>query len=161
MTTKVKNTVSHKTSQEDVVLVKGKLIILCKDKPIYYNSRLISERAAYLKPIIILETEEIKVGDKYYSEYHNSIINCNYPNHAIGLNMQLKDKTIGDNGKRLILGKILSLPKHFSPKHLQAIVDGKLKDGDEVLVETMSFKDMPKDGEFSSNEYSIKLINNY
>lgn len=31
--------------------------------------------------------------------------------------------------------KILALPEHFSPRHLQAIVDGKLKDGDKVLLE--------------------------
>jgi hypothetical protein len=31
--------------------------------------------------------------------------------------------------------KILALPEHFSPEQLQMIVDGKLKDGDKVLVE--------------------------
>lgn len=31
--------------------------------------------------------------------------------------------------------KILTLPEHFSPQHLQDIVDGKLKEGDKVLVE--------------------------
>lgn len=31
--------------------------------------------------------------------------------------------------------KILALPEHFSSKHLQSIIDGKLKENDEVYVE--------------------------
>jgi hypothetical protein len=39
-----------------------------------------------------------------------------------------------NNGHALDACKILALPEHFSPKHLQDIVDGKLKEG-KVLVE--------------------------
>ena len=74
-----------------------------------------------LKPILISETEKIEVGDWYYYPYKHQVNQCK-----------------GLNGKALVdpsCRKILALPEHFSPKHLQAIVDGKLKDGDKILVE--------------------------
>lgn len=36
--------------------------------------------------------------------------------------------------------KILTLPEHFSPKYLQDIVDGKMKNADKVLIECENFK---------------------
>jgi hypothetical protein len=68
----------------------------------------------YYKPIIISETEVTK-GEE-----------CWYYNHVF---------------RTIVFGishgysKILALPEHFSPEQLQMVVDGKLKDGDKVLVE--------------------------
>lgn len=68
----------------------------------------------YFKPILISLTENTS-GEE-----------CWYYNHVF---------------KTLVFGvstgyaKILALPEHFSPKHLQATVDDKLKDRDKVLIE--------------------------
>jgi len=73
------------------------------------------------KPIIISETEEIQEGDWYYVEDIKRIYSTN--------NTSIKFF----EGKHK---KVLALSEHFSSKHLQAIVDGKMKEGDTVLLET-------------------------
>lgn len=75
--------------------------------------------ASYLKPIIISETEETEVGDWFYSKEFNTID-------------QLASNGVIDKNKCF---KILVLPEQFSPKHLLAIVEGKMKEGSSVLVE--------------------------
>jgi hypothetical protein len=126
MTTKVNNTVSHKTSQGDVLVTKGKLVFIAS-KELPMCELLNMPGYGWIKPIIISETEKIEVGDKYlYDELGKfQILTCTgqYKSDDTGL-------VFSNNAK-----KILALPEHFSPKHLQAIVDGKLKDGDEVYVE--------------------------
>ena len=69
------------------------------------------------KPIIISLTEKIEEGD--CTLYEGEVIEPY------------------NGGDQCISGryKILVLPEQFSPKHLQAIVDGKMNDGDKVLVE--------------------------
>lgn len=149
----------HKS--EDVPVVEGKLVLINeRDKPLFYvnninphfpkgyvdanfytterhpnDKRGIDRRIGDSKgrkiglegnndywlgkiPIIISETEKIEVGDWVYYQDDNVIFKCEHPN-LIG---------VGEY-------KVLSLPEHFSPKHLQAIVDGKMKNGDKVLVE--------------------------
>lgn len=117
MTTKVSNTVSLNTSQGDVIVTKGKLIILPKtendENP--WNNYNIDKRC-----LIISETEEIQEGD----------IICRAFDYAI-----LRDNVNSDNRRGEKFYKVLALPENFSPKHLQAIVDDKFKDGDEVYVE--------------------------
>jgi hypothetical protein len=72
--------------------------------------------------IIISKTEEVLKGDQYrgFFKYNKQGFGIIYPY------------------------KILALPKHFSDKHLQAIVDGKLKDGDEVYVKCIRVESKPK-----------------
>ena len=69
-------------------------------------------------PIIISETEELNVGDLYYSNTFKLI------QQAMALPLAMKDAK-----------KILALPEQLSPKILQDIVEGNLKDGDEVYLE--------------------------
>lgn len=74
----------------------------------------------YHVPILISEAEKIEVGDWIWDK----------------LNKKLFKATIEyKQSEDQQYFKVLALPEHFSPKHLQAIVDGKLKDGDKVLVE--------------------------
>jgi hypothetical protein len=80
----------------------------------------------YFKPIIISETEKIEVGAWMY----------NIKNHVIRRCDEM-DCVFNDDKDWF---KIIALPEHFSPKHLQAIVDGKMKDGDKVLVECEFFE---------------------
>lgn len=94
----------------------------------------------FWKPIIISETEKIEVGDwiltqenefkqihridksedKLQLPYWLYTTDCHF--HHCGRNVKT-------------CKKVLALPEHFSLKHLQAIVDGKMKGGDKVLVE--------------------------
>jgi hypothetical protein len=128
MTTKVKHTESLKTSQGDVIVTKGKLILIKCESPKNEDeqTKLIEQKSKYsynvggwFKPIIISEIEEIEVGYKVFNKFT--------------FNIKLADKD--DLLIKDAWFKVLAMPENFSPKHLQAITDGKLKDGDEVWVE--------------------------
>jgi hypothetical protein len=71
-------------------------------------------------PILISETEEMLKDDWYLQ-------NMERPVQSASGEMEKGDYW---NSK-----KILALPEHFTPKQLQDIVDGKMKDGDKVMVE--------------------------
>lgn len=107
---KVKQTETYKDSQGEHIVCKGKLIIPMRDNN--------NDGKGWLKPIIISETEKIEVDDWGYG--------------MDGL-FEYKGSVNIDGGR--LPNKVLALPEHFSPKHLQAIADGKLKDGDKVYVE--------------------------
>ncbi len=142
MVTKVKTVESYEDSQGKHIVAKGKLVLIEDNGPsklvrqisngkLFYNKEesLKSGLAQPLKPLIISETEEIEVGDK-----------------VLWLNQKIWDNfQISKNGWYLQSGssqfrpisefkKILVLPEQFSKAHLQAIVDSKMKDGDEVFV---------------------------
>ena len=80
-----------------------------------------------LKPIIISETEEIEEGDWVYHSEDDLF-------QDIYKGITDKDALKNWNGNQSVY-KILALPEHFSDKHLQAIVDGKMEEG-KVLVKT-------------------------
>lgn len=114
-----------------------------------------SNAGIYYKPILISETEKIEEGDWYYesTEHLPTLIrqckvrdNSEYPLDGH------KDYNAGFN---TIYGsyKILALPEHFSPKHPQAIVDGKLKEG-KVLVECESKLIEPHKDEYGDIRYN-------
>lgn len=90
------------------------------------------EKSFLVNPVIISEDEEVETGDGFLHE--NSI--CTFAE------LERSSRYLGcytpENGwvyEEKIKNKIISLPQNFSPKHLQAIVDGKIKDGDTVLLE--------------------------
>lgn len=111
------------------------------------------------KPILISETEKIEVGDQYI------VIR---PDYISGIN---KCDLIRDNGEvcyfdggnknhtiyseKEFAFKILALLEHFSPEQLQMIVDGKLKDGDKVLVEC------EENGWIINKEFPASVKNRY
>lgn len=170
---KVKQTETYKDSQGEHIVCKGKLVFIYEDKqyppigaigsnnvhPLFMwtenhsdmvRSGVLTEykNTKWIKPIIISETEEIEIGDKYIHLPTNTILEKGQDKEAILVNSY----------------KILALPENFSPKHLQAIIDGKLKDGDEVLIECKNMKTYndlyphKSNMEFHDN-YFIKLSN--
>lgn len=134
---KVNNTEQYSDSQGDHIVCRGKLILLKNEKPpadVYI-------KGIYGKhPIIISETEEIKEGDaiindKELFKWDNDMQRFLSLKHKYIKNKRLRKYiNIEDISLQFSFNKILALPEHFSDKHLQAIVDGKMKDGDEVLV---------------------------
>ncbi len=125
------------TFQEERPVAEGKLVLVeCK----FYEGLLALTNGVYatsvpavskhgfnpatriFKPIIISETERIESnkgttkGDWAYNGMYKKLF-----------------QMVGDVTEYDF--KVLVLPEQFSPKHLQAIVDGKMKDGDKVLVE--------------------------
>lgn len=121
----------------DVPVAEGKLVLV----EIKYNGKanpnVISLNKGYYQPIIISETEKIEKGDWVYATVSKSI-------HQVTRTRQSRnDATLtilieGDFCWECSINlcrKVLVLPEHFSTKHLQAIVDGKMKDGDKVLIE--------------------------
>ena len=117
------NTTVYKTSDiAELVLIKGETTNL--DLPIsgeiMVNSRMV-------KPISISRTEKIEVGDWFLADtvFNQYIVKCT----------SVDESFINGNFYCSLCFKILALPEHFSPQQLQDIVDGKLKDGDKVLIE--------------------------
>jgi hypothetical protein len=151
MTTKIKNTESLKTSQGVVLATKGKLVLIkdqrdtcvglircIKDTESMFpedNRKVgditigvnISEGVFKywepIKPIIISETEEIEINDIIYHPHFNA-------GNLIKVTTETEVDAVSSEGY-----KAIGLPEQLSSEHLQAIVDGKLKDGDEVYVE--------------------------
>ncbi len=157
MHVKVTNTVSLQTSQGDVIVTKGKLVLIKTDNRVDINTKLAlrdnklyNNLSAYdlgtlsnitgkrpnesdfyteLQPIIISETDHPEIGDKIMSTciLHDGI------GTVSGFNK--RQYYINESNLSISDKKILALPEHFTPKQLQAIVDGKMKDGDEVYIE--------------------------
>ncbi len=73
-------------------------------------------------PIIISETEEVDRYSQMVLFKNSEILNLS----------EYTDTTIGFRDQCKIL---LAFPYQFSPEHIKAIIDGKLKSGDEVCVE--------------------------
>lgn len=86
-----------------------------------------------VKAYIISETEKIEKGDKVlYANSIYDVIRIDEHNRPIVMSE-------GEESQLATWDKILALPEHFSNKHLQAIVDGKMKDGDKVLIKCKEY----------------------
>lgn len=143
---KVSNTEKYSDSQGEHVVCKGKLILINDEDwhTVYSNEQLKARRKRENLPIIISETEDIEEGDWVYDALENPKWQLDQVEELI----PSKDIFYCKKGgcAELIRGwnKVLALSEHFSDKHLQAIVDGKMEDGDEVLVECE--RKHPKEG---------------
>lgn len=104
----------------------AKLVWVDNGKPEGHSKTPLYIDDKWLSPILISETEKIEVGDKVWDTENKEILDVPRIEIAEHFNKGIS------NGYYF---KIIALPEHFSPKHLQAIVDGKMKDGDKVLVE--------------------------
>jgi len=155
-TTKVKNTETYKDAQGEHLVAKGKLLLI-ENSEVYKIGELVADYKNTIlsikRPIIISETEEIKVGDIVYSSW-------SLPERSIFTVKEIKENQLTDTNNYYhpssYCKKVLVLPEQFSPKHLQAIVDGKLKDQDEVYVELNQTGWMDK-----VYGYCIKLTDNH
>jgi len=125
----------------EIPVAEGKLVlILDKNFKLEFTDSSINYDLDSIKPIIISETEKIEVDDKFLvhikdnvgHESHNKIFTCKEIGNTGVWSVELDKESIFYNQN---VFKILALPEHFSPKHLQAIVDGRMKHGDKVLVE--------------------------
>ncbi len=138
--------VKHTEQYQGNIVCKGKLVLIQINLGQYMaikpNGIIINN--LMFKPIIISEIESIETGDKYFDKKYKIINNCVDDADKEDLNFRIK--------KEKSVNKILALPEHFSPEQLQMIVDGKLKDGDEVMVECIK-----PSGAFDGLECQIKL----
>lgn len=122
MNIKINNTEDH----GDYIVSKGKLVFINLDHDRlqklkesggkFVELKTYTKTYYWIEPIIISETEEIKEGDWVYNANTKEIYEIN---HDSNVSFEYK---------------ILALPEHFSDKHLQAIVDKKMRDNSEVLI---------------------------
>jgi len=142
MTTKVTKTEQYKDSQGEHLVCRGKLVLLPLEEPIVIGGH------NPIRPIIISETEEVEVGDKFIwiDGLEKGIFTAISDLVYIGKD-EIPISLIGSMGR-----KTLALSENFSPKHLQAIVDGKLKDGDEVFVACEQYKEIVELYDFEEGE---------
>ena len=143
---KVTKTEQYEDSYGKYFVCRGRLVLI--DKVSLYEIN--GKRDILIKTsVIISEIEDLEIG-KVYNEKVNDIVDFN-------------DTPVIYNGN--ILFKILTFPENLSPEILQDIVDRKLKDGDEVLVEceksNVYIGTHPLSGEKNvevwDGEYEIKL----
>lgn len=136
MTTKVKTTEQYRDSQHNVdVTVARARVKLIENKELGKSLLTILNQPDSYFHTILISDEPIEVGDK--ALYNNKIVTITQIDTAkrYEVNYEYDNVRCGMETSSKLFTKILALPEHFSPKHLQAIVDGKIKDGDEVYVE--------------------------
>jgi hypothetical protein len=149
MTTKANSTVSLKTSQGDVRVKEGTLVLIINDKylpeigmigknavhPLFmwtqahkdgFKNLVEYHKTAVVQPIIISTKDRIEIGDKIYHKADGKVITYTKEIAA--------DKAL-NNPSTYGYYKVLVLPEQFSSKQLQAIVDGKMKEDDQVYVQ--------------------------
>lgn len=139
-------------------VTEGKLVLIeCKPDPdtsilfrsegysrlMFLNRGLAKGLGQCFKPIIISETEKIDAEVDWI--YHSVTKQFR--------KSQIDDLMYSDQN----WNKVLVLPNQFSPKHLQAIVDDKIKDRDKVLVECVDFNKADTDFGFNGSDW-IKII---
>lgn len=127
---KVEQVERYSDSQGEHLVCRGKLILLEPEKcePLTLSG---GHKYKKLKPIIISEIEEIKFHDIVFGKNDNSFFHWKESQHNIDYSR---------------FSKVLAIPKQFSDKHLQAIVDGKIKFGDEVLVKCQAMSTVDVEG---------------
>ena len=145
---KVKQVQQYSDSQGDHTICEGKLLFIQYDYGTHPNKigEICNFGGEYriagvsdvgypvVRPIIISETEEIEAGEWIIFGENRLLLKVkSVEKHEDTITL------INRDGELIIrylssCRKVLALPKQFSPKHLQAIVDGKMKDGDKVLV---------------------------
>lgn len=176
MNIKIEHTKTHKTTtynnktfggilmEVNTLVTDAELILVeCNPKQgdVFITSNEMAKKLPFnadknvpFKPILISITEKIEVGDWVYDSNKKKILQSDY---------NLESYEDGEIMKRY--SRILALPEHFSPKLLQNIVDGKLKEG-KCLIECESFcaygDNCPSEGAYDKQhlcdvQYKIKL----
>lgn len=131
---------SESASAADTIVCKGKIIL----------NKEYSLGGVIHKPVIISEAESIEVGDKVYDPKTGLIDTVPKGADIEWINSR-KDKFY----------KTLALPENFSPEILKDIIGGKLRDGEEVLVESQLIDSIGvKSGLYRITVYGIKLNKN-
>lgn len=127
-------------NENEVPVVEGKLVLVGKREFVNLSTDIDWET---IKPIIISETEKIEDGDYAYHKSLNrygKVTNITTATQGIR-DIKIEGELYHDLSSENNFAKILVLPEQFSPKHLQDIVDGKIKDGDRVMIEIEEGKD--------------------
>jgi len=160
-TIKVKKTREVTTSQSGTVqCAEGKLVLIeCKPEEANFSKnhntnqmwlyRRIEKNytnVKYYKSIIISETDEIGEDDRFWDAELNKIRVAENREEAVRADLNRDPYNTGH-------GKILALPKHFTEKQLQAIVDGKMKDGDVLMVECEKYYPEKDEENFNNKDY--------
>lgn len=130
MQIKVKETRQYNRTNEkggdtytwDKLVAEGKWVLVKCSAKVASLTLMDGDFAQGYKPIIISETEKIERGDWFYWG---------------GSTPQIQ-QSVYSSEPTDIIKKILVLSEQLSPQHLRDWVDGKIKDGDKVLVKCES-----------------------
>jgi len=131
------------------IVTRGKLVLVPCDSNQINNIRTISFKDTYEKPIIISETENIATNDM-----------------VLLPDMFIKTMTDSDmldylSSESTTTKKILALPEHFSSEILQMIVNGDLKDGQDLWIECEEPRVIARFNPTFEGEYFVKLTDNH
>lgn len=145
----------HETAQSGMVdVVKGKLIFIpTKEGSDLTGSFMINPFMIPYKPVIVSETEPIDDEDKILSGDTICTVSKNRGSYLSVYELSHLDLRTDK------CMKILAMPENFLPEHLQAIVEEKMKSGDDVLVECKELLARYSDGNllYGTGNYQIKF----
>jgi hypothetical protein len=119
------------------------------------NSWILKDnKTFYFKPIIVSETESINDGDKVLVELPIGLCIT----EVTGVESPyFITKAGGLTHPNTNPRKVIAMPKNISMETLQSILDGELKDGDEVFIECENIS-LKYD---INDEFILKTINNH
>lgn len=129
---KVKNIQIFKMPKHNVTVVVGTFHFLWGDcRLTEFNKYGLEshDTTQFAKPIIVSNTETIEEGDLFIGET-GIIKKCKTINRS-------RKQIHSEDGYAYFIhkcNKVLVLPDQFSPKQIQAMLDGKIKQNDEVFV---------------------------
>ena len=119
------------------IACKGKLVMIPATDKVDDNYAIITDKG-WVKPIIISETEPFDAGDIIaHNEYGlGKVISRKGTGQYWICEFKSKRKKSKSKSKTVIgIFKVLAFSDNFSPNQLNMIADGKLRDGDDVMVE--------------------------
>jgi hypothetical protein len=154
--TKVKKTHVFKDSQGEHIVASGKLLLLrCVEQPnvkVYIKevTNHGTKQTGYVPFIVAYQEEPIYAHDKIIHDGNILTVKENKGKYVSTIELSFIDIRLD------LCKKILVEPDNLSQKHLKAIQDGKLRDGDEVYVECEYNKFYPM---IDFNNTQIKIVN--
>lgn len=146
--------VTHTETHDNTLVCKGKLVlIISNERSLLYGvqnkvpngkwlysitetgtlNTTISGDYKWIKPIIVSETEDVEIGDKFYSP-DGGIFICNKVDQYYIEAIDSRSRSGTTSFAKNYISKVLVSSENFSLEILKDIVDERLKDGDEVFV---------------------------
>ncbi len=142
---KVEHTEEHSDSQKTHTVCRGTLKLIRYNKTSPYNPRHIVIRLGNLAttpsltPIIVIPVKKLSIGDIAYDKVFDQLF-------KVETQMDIK---VDEFSKAIVM------PDRFSMAHIESIMNGKLNDGDEVLVKCHSYDPTLLSADYPGPVYNV------
>ena len=157
--TKVKKTHVFKDSQGEHIVASGKLLLLrCVEQPnvkVYIKevTNHGTKQTGYIPFIVAYQEEPIYAHDKIIHDGKILTVKENKGKYVSTIELSFIDIRLD------LCKKILVKPDNLSQKHLKAIQDGKLRDGDEVYIDCKENRKYDDNNIYINSEFTVNIVN--